>query len=199
MTVTVQSQYVSVKDTAVLIRKALKREFPGVKFSVRSNSYAGGASIDVRWTDGPRTKDVDTVVGVFAGGRFDGMYDLKYHAEHWITPSGDVILRRTYGHSFDTGETNDDVPPGSTLVHFGADYVFTTRDLSPEYRTVLADKGTEVLGQASGWDDKSMTDQFWPHDSIPTKWGCFGVGGPDQLVYVLSQHVAPDGTEYPDD
>lgn len=42
MSATAGWRYVSAKDTAVLIRGALKREFPGVKFSVRSETYAGG-------------------------------------------------------------------------------------------------------------------------------------------------------------
>ena len=43
--------WVSVADTATLVRGALASAFPGVKFYVRSESYAGGASINV-WYDG---------------------------------------------------------------------------------------------------------------------------------------------------
>ena len=44
---TTMTQYYSVKDTAKLVRQALKEAFPGVKFGVRCSSYAGGASIGV--------------------------------------------------------------------------------------------------------------------------------------------------------
>ena len=39
--------YVSPTDTAKLIRAALKRSFPRTKFSVRTDTYAGGAAVDV--------------------------------------------------------------------------------------------------------------------------------------------------------
>lgn len=58
-----------------LIRADLKKAFPKVKFSVRSRTYSGGDSIDVRWIDGPSAKDVDAIIGVYQEGHFDGMTD----------------------------------------------------------------------------------------------------------------------------
>lgn len=72
-----ETRYVSVTDTAKLVRKALKEHFPSIKFSVRSSSYSMGASIDIEWTDGPCSKAVDEVVDQFKGADFDGMQDLK--------------------------------------------------------------------------------------------------------------------------
>ena len=69
--------YISVTDTAALVRKALKEAFPGVKFSVRSSKYSMGASIGVSWTDGPNGAQVDAVVKIFEGSYFDGSQDLK--------------------------------------------------------------------------------------------------------------------------
>lgn len=70
-------EYISCADTAALIRKSLKESFPGIKFSVRSSTYSGGASINVRWTDGPNTAQVEAVAGVFSGSYFDGQTDYK--------------------------------------------------------------------------------------------------------------------------
>jgi hypothetical protein len=95
--------YVSVADTAKELRKALKAEFPGQKFSVRSHSYAGGASIDVRYVDGPDEGVVKAVADQFSGATFDGMIDLK-----------------SYHSSQHNGEE----------VHWGADFVFVNRDFS---------------------------------------------------------------------
>lgn len=95
------SEFISAVDTAKLIRKALRESFPGVKFSVRCDRYAGGASIDVRWTDGPTTPQVDRVAGAFEGSYFDGSIDYK----------GSLY------HSLD-GEP----------VHLGPDFVFTNRE-----------------------------------------------------------------------
>lgn len=71
------SEYISCADTAKLIRKALKESFPGVKFSVRSKTYSGGASINVGYTDGPTKAAVESIVKTFEGSYFDGMIDYK--------------------------------------------------------------------------------------------------------------------------
>jgi hypothetical protein len=71
------TKYISTTGTAKLIRKALKESFPGVKFSVRSDVYSGGSSINVSWTDGPTSKMVEAVAKTFQGAYFDGMQDYK--------------------------------------------------------------------------------------------------------------------------
>jgi hypothetical protein len=43
-----RDQYVSAAQTAKLVRVALKQAFPATKFSVRTSTYAGGASVRVR-------------------------------------------------------------------------------------------------------------------------------------------------------
>ena len=73
-------RHISANDTAKLIRQELKVNFPDVKFSVRTDHYAGGASIDIGWIDGPTEKKVEKVTGRFAGASFDGTIDLQsYH------------------------------------------------------------------------------------------------------------------------
>ncbi len=56
------TEYLSCAETAKIVRGALKAAFPGVRLSVRSDTYAGGASVDVRWTDGPNREAVESVV-----------------------------------------------------------------------------------------------------------------------------------------
>jgi hypothetical protein len=58
------------------IRAELKRAFPGVKFSVTSDSYTGGNSIDVHWQAGPITEDVKKITDKYQEGHFDGMEDI---------------------------------------------------------------------------------------------------------------------------
>lgn len=98
-----ERQYLGVAATAKLVRQALKESFPGQKFSVRSSSYAGGASIDVSWQDGPNSRQVDSVLGQFEGAYFDGMIDYKGSRSHRL----------------------DGQP-----VHFGADFVHGSRKYS---------------------------------------------------------------------
>lgn len=57
------------------LRKILKREFPGVKFSVTISRFSGGNSMDVRWTDGPTSDAVGKFSELFSAGSFDGQDD----------------------------------------------------------------------------------------------------------------------------
>lgn len=104
-------QYLSCADTAKLVRAALKEAFPGVKFSVKSSVYAGGASINVSYTDGPSSSQVKGIVGVFEGSYFCGMTDYK--------------------------GTNYSALDGNP-VSFGADYIFVNRSLSYRALTAIA-------------------------------------------------------------
>jgi len=57
------------------IKLELKRAFPLIKFEVKSSSYSGGNSIDVRWVDGTTTEKVDAIINKYQEGSFDGMTD----------------------------------------------------------------------------------------------------------------------------
>lgn len=75
-------------DPAKNMRAALKRAFPGVKFSVRRPHYS---SIDVRWTDGPTRAQVEAVADRFEAGHFDGMIDCyEYKRTPWGETFGSV-------------------------------------------------------------------------------------------------------------
>jgi len=63
------------------IKRELSEVFPGVKFSVRSDSFSGGDSVDISWTDGPTTKEVEAITGKYEEGSFDGMTDC-YNYDH---------------------------------------------------------------------------------------------------------------------
>lgn len=130
---TTEREYLSVTETAKLIRQALKAQHPGVKFSVRSSSYAGGASIDVSWTDGPTEESVDRTVQLYRGATFDGMRDLKeYHDSVLVSAGGEI-----------------------THVHFGADFVFCHRSQSAEELARL-----EVLAGIN-WHNGSSQGVEW--------------------------------------
>lgn len=87
------------------IRTQLKARWPHVKFSVRTDRFSGGDSIDVKWTDGPTTAQVDAIIGRYKAGTFDGMTDsYEYKNDAWIDAFGD------------------------------AKYVHSSREISPELR-----------------------------------------------------------------
>jgi len=67
----------SVQATvAQTIRKELKEKFPDIKFSVRSESFAGGNSVDIYYTNGVPEDEVRKTVNKYQSGYFDGMVDM---------------------------------------------------------------------------------------------------------------------------
>ena len=144
------TRYISTTDTAKLIRAQLKAKFPGVKFSVRSDIYSGGSSIRVGWTDGPTGDDVEAVTSNFAGGGFDGMIDLAYSVTAYLLPDGSAAFAQTSG----TEGSRGVVPagkafmpaPGAERVKFGADYVFTDRTISAEFKARVMSEFERLYG-----------------------------------------------------
>lgn len=160
-------------ETAKLIRAELKANYPLTKFSVRSDNYSGGASIRIRWEDGPTSDEVDKLVKRYEGASFDGSIDLKSYNEPTLIAF--------------TGQENP------VLVSFGADYVFTDRDLSPAYIEQLSQEAQKVLdsnkvttGQVFSYAD------FHSMESLATGYGVapYPVSG-YSLVRFLSRHIAP--------
>jgi len=130
-------RYISVTDTAKLIRKQLAIRFPRVKFSVVSSKYAGGASITVKWQDGPTAAQVEAITGAYAGGGFDGMIDMAYSKYAYLLPDGSATFAKTRGTAGSGGtvEAEQDLQPSfkAELVHFMADYVFCSREYSEAF------------------------------------------------------------------
>ncbi|NPV00066.1 MAG: hypothetical protein HPY53_01675 [Brevinematales bacterium] len=63
-------------EAAKAIRAELKVQFPNVKFKVRSDSFAGGNSVDIYWIDGPNIAQVDEIVRKFKYGKFNSWNDM---------------------------------------------------------------------------------------------------------------------------
>lgn len=67
------------------IRIELKAAFPGVKFSVKTERYTGGTSLNVSWTDGPTTKMVEAIIDKYQWGKFNGMEDIYEYGNRVFT------------------------------------------------------------------------------------------------------------------
>jgi hypothetical protein len=143
-----EPNYLSTTETAKLIRAAIKKAFPRVKFSVRSDSYSGGSSIRVDWTDGPTTKQVNAIASQYEGAGFDGSIDLKYGFTSWLMPDGSAIVADCSGTVGSRGSVapihNDKPHADAVLVRFSSDFVFCSRHYSD---AVLANAG----GQKEAW------------------------------------------------
>ena len=88
--------YETAAETAKKIRKELKKNFPGIKFYVKSKSYTGGSSIRITWENGPSEYDVNAIAQNFKSAKFDGMTDMKtytgYEYEGQLYQGADYIF-----------------------------------------------------------------------------------------------------------
>lgn len=66
----------SAANTATAIREELKKNFPDVKFSVKSSNFSGGDSVRIGWTDGPTVENVNSITNKYQYGSFNGMEDI---------------------------------------------------------------------------------------------------------------------------
>lgn len=71
-----ENRHSSTAFAAANMRKQLKRAFPGVKFSVRSESFSGGDAIRVSWTNGPTKTQVEEITDRYEKGRFDSQEEI---------------------------------------------------------------------------------------------------------------------------
>lgn len=69
------TDYISTKETAKLVRVALKNAFPGAKFSVRMSTGTASAWMNVSWNDGPTDAAVTAITAQYEGRKFNGMTD----------------------------------------------------------------------------------------------------------------------------
>jgi len=77
-------KYDSLTKGSKNLRRELKDAFPETKFSVRSSSFSGGDDINVNWTDGPTTEEVEKISGKYQQGNFNGMEDIyEYSGSVW--------------------------------------------------------------------------------------------------------------------
>lgn len=98
------------------LRTELKRNFPGVKFSVRYTSFSGGDKITVKWQDGPKSEQVQAIAG-------------KYQ----------------HSHADDSGDYWDYDPNEFNKLFGGAKYVMVTREMSESVAAALTAEVLEAL------------------------------------------------------
>jgi hypothetical protein len=102
--------------TAQLIRKALKVAFPGIKFSVTSDTFAGGSSVHVGYTDGPTWREVETITGQFKSGHFNSMEDIyEYKDEPVELDASGRLVRTSYGAKYISVQRSYSLAYGSYL------------------------------------------------------------------------------------
>lgn len=137
---TTQTQWIGTADVAKHIRGILKKNFPGQKFSVRSESYSGGSSINVYYTDGPSKDSVEALIGHLHGCDFDGMIDLQYYRTHALLTDGSIVTVKSAGSDSSGGvhkAWSITLPPGAVEVNLDVSYLFVNRTLSEASRAAV--------------------------------------------------------------
>lgn len=71
-------KWLSRTESIKLLKKTLRKEFPGVKFSVRGDRGTAYGWANIKWTDGPTEAMVKSIASPFATQGFDGMTDSTY-------------------------------------------------------------------------------------------------------------------------
>jgi len=135
--------------TAKVIKKRLKALYPSVKFSVTSDVFSMGDSVDIRWTDGPFRETIEVITKPYQNGEFNSMEDMYEYKS--IDPA---------------------------LGCEGAKYVMCHRKTSSELLAKLAVKAREHFGTELDPKDydyhRRLTDiekLFFPYTEAEPKWG----------------------------
>lgn len=79
-------------EVAQTIRKELKERFPGIKFSIRSECFAGGNSVDIYYTNGVPEDEVRKLVNKYESGHFDGMTDCYNYYSNRDYPTVKFVM-----------------------------------------------------------------------------------------------------------
>ena len=172
-----ETKFLSCAETAKLVRTALKKNFTGVKFSVRSSVYSGGASIDVSWVLGPTTKEVDAIAGQNESANFDGSIDMETHYDHWLLPDGSAIIRHGPGTEGSMGyipAVENPMPVGAMPVSFGAHYIQCQRRYAAQWQDE-----TTLMNQVAA-DMCKLQGVAWNGPTLAI--GLFGAGDTEQVT-----------------
>jgi len=172
-----ETKYLSCAETAKLVRTVLKKNFPGVKFSVRSSVYSLGASIDVSWVLGPTTKEVDAVAGRYESASFDGSIDMETRYDHWLLPDGSAIVKHGPGTEGSMGyipAVSNPMPAGAIPVSFGAHYIQCQRRYADRWESE-----TTLINQVAA--DMCKLSRH-PMERTKPDNGLFGAGDTEQVT-----------------
>lgn len=74
-----------IKDVAKEIRTILKSNFSDIKFSVKCSRFSQGSAVNVSWTDGPTTVQVDELIARYGNSRSRFIGTNRTHSRELVT------------------------------------------------------------------------------------------------------------------
>lgn len=137
-------EYVDINESIKMLKDALRRNFPGVKFSVRRGRGTGYSTVRVSWDNGPSASMVDRVAQRYHGRDFDGMTDSSSYPT--------ALLADAQGNVRE--------------VHFGIGFLFCDRSLPDGTREAVADRFAREFGaDAADWQARRSSDH-WAYQAL---------------------------------
>lgn len=113
---------IPLAECAKLLRAALKREFPDVKFSVRCKQASMVSEVGITWCDGPTREAVEAVGDCYSASRWfsrgagDGGFEPC--ASHWLCSDGRAVVAHVPALNDDEIKIGLPPSPDAELVSF---------------------------------------------------------------------------------
>lgn len=131
----------NLKEASANIKKHLAKEFPGIKFSLKTTSSTLSSSLHITYTDGPVSEQVEMVVKIFE-------YDHK----------GSDIMTDYF----------ESLPTEFTTIYGGWDYIHITRKMSEQTRDEILEEVKKELGESGAFYEREITrNDFLVSTNIP--------------------------------
>lgn len=124
------TQIIATTQAAALLKRALRAQYPGVKFSVRTERGTACAWLRVSYTDGPTVRAVQHIADGYCGQRFNAITDV-----YDVLPDRLVTV---------DGRTHS--------VRYLVDGVLASREIGPEGRAAVAERVAAVAPGVTAQD-----------------------------------------------
>jgi len=138
---------------AAAIKAELSTLYPHIKFSVKSESFSMGDSVDIRWDDGPTTEEVEQISSKYQYGHFDGMTDM-----YESTNLRDDIPQSKYVHtSRNISEELQAILLPDAEKYFSADHYSNVRDKHDFLRRIFSNSSIPTGATVTGIESTGVT------------------------------------------
>lgn len=183
----------TVKATGTEIRRALRRAFPGVTFSLRGSRGTGYGWFSLSWTDGPTTWQVDEITGGFRSSYFDGMDDSTHQIPATMYADPDGVIRE-HRYSCNGVNTSRDYSPAASEwalsyvnTHGGAAMFCQDYWPSDDLATWRVLSGIDLTGV--DWSTVPLVTPGYSGRHVPDSY-CLDTGGRTYLDSYTPRHAA---------
>lgn len=166
---------------AANMRLHLGKAFPGIKFSVTTEAFAGGDSVTIAWDLGPTEDEVHKLIKPYKEGDFDGSQDMFVHNREPSSKAFRAVFGEIKYIHYDRKIPYDQyhIVRNALIVDSGLKYTHTpdheipfmghtlARVIERAFSNVSLPVGSEVTGATLGHDGYRVTFKGPPIVEIP--------------------------------